>query len=189
MGEPALNLDERFTYKEFKTWPEEERWELIHGAPFRMQSPRTVHQRAVGRLFAQLFRWFEGKTCEPFVAPFDVLLRDRPDQAEDEVDTIVEPDLLVVCDPALVKENGVHGAPDWVLEILSPSTSWRDQTEKRALYERHGVKEYWVLNPDTLDLAIYRWANGQFGAPQGASLKEPVAVGLFPGLELTLTPQ
>jgi len=188
MGEVALNPEERFKYKDLKTWPEDERWELIHGVPFRMQAPRIVHQRVLVKLLTQLGNWFEGKTCEPFVAPVDVLFRDYPDQDEDEVDTVVEPDLLIVCDPELVKDNGVHGAPDWVLEILSPSTTWRDQTEKRTLYERHGVKEYWVLNPDTLDLTIFRLIEGRFQTPEGASLKAPVAVGLFPGLELSLTP-
>lgn len=188
MGEPALNPEERFTYKELKTWPEDERWELIRGVPFRMQSPRTVHQRVLVHLLTQLGAWFAGKPCEPFVAPLDVLLRDDPDQDEDDVDTVVQPDLLIVCDPERVKDNGVHGAPDWVLEILSPSTSWRDQTEKRGLYEYHGVKEYWVLNPDTLDLTIFCLVGGRFAAPQGASLRAPVAVGLFPGLELSLTP-
>jgi len=187
VGEAALNPEEQFTYKELRTWPEDERWELIHGVPFRMQSPRIIHQQLLLNLATQLHGWFQGKTCEPFIAPVDVLLRDYPDQAEDEVDTVIEPDLLVVYDPDLVKENGVHGAPDWVLEILSPSTTWRDQTEKRALYERHGVKEYWVLNPDALDLAIFSLVDGRFQTPQGASLNESVPVGLFPGLELSLT--
>lgn len=182
MGEPALKRDERFTYKEYKAWPDGERWELIHGEPFRMQAPTTVHQRVLGELFVSLSLWFKGKPCEPFIFPVDVLLRDELDQEEDEVDTIVEPDLIVVCDRAKVKRNGVHGAPDWVLEVLSPSTSWRDQTEKRALYEHHGVEECWVLNPDTLDLLIYRLKDGSFGAPMGASLKASAAVALFPGL-------
>ena len=181
-----MKLEERFTYKEYKTWPEGERWELIGGEPFRMQSPTTNHQRLLLNLAAQLHGWFRGKTCEPFIAPVDVLFRDRLDQDADEVDTIVEPDLLEGCDPNKVKRNGIHGAPDWVLEILSPSTSWRDQTDKRALYERYGVKEYWVLNPDSLDLSIYRLVDGAYRAPQGASLKAPVEVALFPGLSLSL---
>ena len=188
MGEPALNPRERFTYKELKTWPEGERWELIAGEAFAMSSPTTDHQRSLLNLGAQLLGWFRDKPCEPFVAPLDVLLRHSPEQDEDEVDTVLQPDAMVVCDPSKVKRNGIHGAPDWVLEILSPSTTWRDQTDKRALYERHGVKEYWVLNPDTLDLAIFRLVEGRFATPQGASLREPVAVGLIEGLELSLTP-
>lgn len=182
MGDPAVKLDERFTYKEYRTWSEDERWELIRGEPFRMQAPTTVHQSLLLDLATELNQWFKGKPCKPFIAPVDVLLRERPDQPEDEVDTIVEPDLIVVCDPEKIRRNGIQGAPDWVLEILSPSTSWRDQTEKRMLYERHGVKEYWILNPDTFDLLIYRLAAGRFGAPEGASLRHPVALGLFPGL-------
>lgn len=134
----------------------------------------------------QLLDWFRDKPGEPFVAPLDVLLRDSPEQADDEVDTILQPDAMVICDPGKVKGNGIHGAPDWVLEILSPSTTWRDQTEKRALYELHGVKEYWILNPDTLDLTIFHLENGHFAAPQGATLKEPVPVKLFPGLSLSV---
>ena len=187
MGEHVLKSDGYFTYKELRDWPEEERWELIDGEAFAMSSPTSDHQRVLIKLVARLADWFESKSCEPFVAPLDVLLRIRPEQDEDEVDTVLQPDLMVVCDPGKVHRNGIHGAPDWVLEILSPSTTWRDQTIKRGLYEKHGVKEYWVLNPDTLDLMIYRLVDGKFAAPIGASLKDPVSVGLFPGLILRLT--
>ena len=186
MGEPVLKMDDHFRYKEYKTWPEDERWELIRGEPFRMQAPSTAHQKLLLDLATVLNVWFKGKPCRPFIAPVAVLLQDQADQAEDEVDTIVEPDLLVVCDPEKVKHSGIHGAPDWVLEVLSPSTSWRDQTEKRALYEQHGVKEYWIVNPDTLDITIFRLEDGRFAKPEGASLKEPVPVGLFPGLVLSV---
>lgn len=188
MGEPAMKVVEHFTYKDVKSWPEGERWEIIRGQAFQISSPKIVHQRALGQLYRQMGDFFEGKPCEPLLGPVDVLFRENPEQDEDQVDTMLIPDLVVVCDETRVSERFIDGAPDWVLEVLSPSTSWRDLTEKREIYERHGVKEYWVLNPENLDLTIFRGERGQFGAPIGASLKEVVPVSLFPGLVLTLRP-
>lgn len=189
MGEPVLKTEDHFTYKDLKAWPEDERWELIDGEAVQMFSPNVEHQRAVLGLAVQLADWLKGRPCEPFVAPFDVLFRARPDQEEEDIDTVLQPDVMVVCDPEKVKRNGVHGAPDWVLEILSPSTTWRDLTIKRGVYEKHGVKEYWVLNPETRDVTIFRHDGAAFGAPSGASLKDAVPVGLFPGLTLRWEPR
>lgn len=184
-GNNALKPKDHFTVRQWRAWPEGERWELIGGVAFNMSpAPRLPHQRLALKLVEQLISWFRGKPCEPFISPVDVYLPDFPDQAIDDIDTVVQPDLLVVCDPAKCRDEGIMGAPDWVLEILSPSTAWRDQTDKRRLYERAGVREYWIVNPDSLDLVVYRLLDGRFTNPQGGNLRQPVASAIFPGLTL-----
>ena len=107
-------------------------------------------------------------------------------KGDERADTVVQPDLMVVCAPSQSREEGVFGAPEWILEILSSRTAWKDQTEKKQLYEEAGVKEYWILNPDTLDLIIYRRAGEGFGPPVGARLSDPVALGVLPEVTLSV---
>jgi Uma2 family endonuclease len=188
-GTNALKANERFTVRQWRSWPEDERWELIGGSAFNMSpAPRLPHQRLSGKLYGQMLNWFRGKPCEPFYSPVDVYLPDSPDQDDDDIDTVVQPDLMVVCDPAKCRDEGIRGAPDFVIEILSPGTAWRDQTDKRRLYERAGVREYWIIHPDSLDVIIYRLAAGRFEDPCGANLRQPVACAIFPGLSLAAEP-
>lgn len=156
MGDPALTPNERFTYRHYKTWPDEERWELIEGQAWSMSpAPLRVHQKLVTRLGEAFASFLRGRTCEVYVAPFDVILP-ASDEPDDDVDTVVQPDLVVYCDRSKLTEAGARGGPDLVVEILSPSTSRKDQKEKFDLYERHGVREYWVVDPAGAWLCVYR---------------------------------
>ncbi|OHE66256.1 MAG: hypothetical protein A2Z99_05710 [Treponema sp. GWB1_62_6] len=185
-GSLALEPGKRYTYGDYRLWPEDERWELIGGVPYAMSpGPLRRHQRLVSLLITQLVNWFEGKPCMPLVSPLDVFL---PEGAEerDDIDTVVQPDLVVVCDEAKLIDEGVMGGPDFVIEILSPSTAWRDQTEKRDLYERHGVREFWTINPETLDATIWLRQGEGFGVPCSGSLRVGLESTLFPGLVLKI---
>ena len=164
MGNPALAPEERFTYRHYRTWPDDERWELIGGHAWAMSpAPRRIHQEVQARLFTELRQFLKGKSCTAFDAPFDVLLPEG-DEDEGEVDTVVQPDIVVFCDRAKIREYGARGAPDLVVEILSPSTSRKDQKEKFDLYERHGVREYWVVDPAGKWLCVYRpGPDGKYG--------------------------
>ncbi len=186
-GSSALKPNERYSYADLLSRPESERWELTDGVPFDMSpSPRRAHQKIVGKLFAQLDRWFEIKPCEPYVAPIDVFLpdegwvRDRDDLGR--IDKVVQPDLIVVCDRDKLIDEGILGAPDLIVEILSPATAYRDVTEKRILYEKHRVREYWIVNPDTLEVQIYLLVGSAYGLPRSADLEESVPVTVFEGL-------
>jgi Uma2 family endonuclease len=155
MGNPALAPGERFTYRHYRTWPDEERWELIDGHAWSMSpAPIRPHQKISGRLFHWICTYLEGKPCEAYAAPFDVLLP-LGNEADDEVDTVVQPDIVVFCDKSKLTRSGARGAPDLVVEILSPSTSKKDQHEKYALYQKHGVREYWVVDPMGKWLCVY----------------------------------
>lgn len=184
--QPHLST-ERFTYGDYLTWPEEERWELIDGVAWNMTpAPSTRHQQVVGELFWQIAGYFSGKPCQAFVSPFDVRLPDA-DEADDQVPTVVQPDIAVVCDPKKLDDRGCRGAPDLVIEVLSPSTALKDQSAKLALYERRGVKEYWMIHPhdETVTVRVLT-EEGQFAPARMFQLGGRAAPALFPDCELDL---
>lgn len=150
----------RHTYAEYLTWRDETRRELIHGTVYVMSpAPNRAHQALSMALSAQLFEQLNGHTCEAYAAPFDVRLAESGPTGEvddDQVDTVVQPDLAVICDPNKLDERGCRGAPDWVIEILSPATASHDHVRKRELYEQHGVREYWLVHPVDRVVTIYR---------------------------------
>ena len=151
MGLPVRMTDTHYTYRDYRQWPDDERWELIHGVAYAMSGPSRDHQVISSNLHGNFWNHLRGKPCQVMAAPLDVFLPTLHQMDEDDVDTVVQPDLLVVCDTEKLRPNGIWGAPDLVVEILSPTTSRKDQHEKYALYERSGVKEYWVVDP------IGRW--------------------------------
>lgn len=187
-GTSPTKRPDRYTYREYRSWPDDERWELIHGAAFDMSpAPRRRHQALLLQISAQLEAFFSGKPCRPHIAPVDVVLSN--DESLDDARTVVQPDAFVVCDPAKLLDEGVHGAPDFVIEVLSPNTAMKDQSEKRLLYETHGVSEYWIINPDTFEVFIYMLTSDRtYGLPAVADLRDGPAVSRFPGLSLTVRP-
>lgn len=171
--------DDRFTYADYLTWADDERWELIDGEAWDMTpAPTTGHQRIVGQLYVALEAALRGHRCVPYVAPVDVVLSD---------DTVVQPDVLVVCDPSKIRTAGVFGAPDLVIEVLSSSTALRDRRAKRALYERHGVREYLLVEPEGRYAERLRLgADGVYGRGELFGSDEVVALESLGGLELRL---
>ncbi len=165
MGLPVRKTEQHYTYQDYRQWPDDERWELIDGVAYNMSpAPSTRHQGLDVELAYRFKRFLEGKPCKVFVAPCDVLVPRVNEQREDDVDTVVQPDVLVVCDPKKIHLRGIWGAPDLVVEILSPWTSRKDQREKFDLYQRIGVKEYWVVDPNGCWLQQYvLGADGLYG--------------------------
>lgn len=184
MSQPAPRIDV-FTYGDYRHWPDEERWELIDGQAYAMSpAPTRLHQEFVVELARQIGNALQHHPCRVYVAPFDVRLP-RRNEADDQVDTVVQPDVAVICDPRKLDDKGCRGAPDWIIEILSPASATHDQIRKRALYERHGVREYWLLHPVDRVLTIYRLGeDGAYGAPDIRALDEPTPVVAIPGLEI-----
>ena len=178
-----------FSYGDYARWPEDERWELIDGEAFAMApAPTRLHQEFVVELAAQVHPRLAGTDCRVYVAPFDVRLP-RGDEADERIDTVVQPDVAVICDPSKLDDKGCRGAPDWIVEILSPSSAAHDQIRKRALYERHGVLEYWLLHPTDRVLVIYRLdAEGLFGKPEVVELEGATPVAAIPGLAIQWPP-
>ncbi len=187
MGPLALKREERFTYGDYLTWSDDERWELLDGIPYNMSpAPAVAHQLILGELHLQLGAWLKGKPCQLFLAPFDVRLPEA-DESDDQVETVVQPDLTIICDKTKVDKAGCRGAPDLVVEILSPGTARKDRTVKFARYERAGVREYWIVDPDEKTVQIFiRGEDGRYGPPRLFVNGDSVNVGIFPDLEIDL---
>jgi Uma2 family endonuclease len=168
----------RFSYSDYLTWTDETRWELIAGEAYAMvPAPTTRHQSVQGNLFGLLFNHFRGKGCRPFHSPTDVKLSDHD---------VVQPDLLVVCDPKKIGEAAILGAPDLVIEILSPTSEARDRREKRQLYENSGVAEYWIVSPYGFVELYRRGEDGRYGAPLLARAGEALTSLRFPDLTVAI---
>lgn len=178
----------RYTYGDYVQWDDDERWELIDGRPYAMGAPNVAHQRLVMSLGAQLHAQLEGARCEALISPLDVRLP-RDDEPDDAIVDVVQPDVLVVCDPSKLDERGCRGAPDLVIEVLSPSNADHDRVTKLALYERHGVREYWVVQPverlvTTHHLEVDPQHGGRFGMVVTRLAEGRHRVAVLPGVEI-----
>jgi Uma2 family endonuclease len=188
VGLPAEKDDRLYLYRDYRTWPEDEGWELIDGVAWNMSPAPSMAHQALSMELGYAIRSFLGKRgCRVFAAPFDVLLPESPGQAEDDVPNVVQPDLAVICDPSRLRPFGCKGPPDWIVEILSPFASRRDMVEKLSLYKRHGVREYWVVDPGNRYVHVYaRLESGRYPDPElyvGAATVRSV---VCPGFELRL---
>ena len=183
-----LPSEPRFTYGDYLHWTDDHRWELIDGQARMMSpAPTLLHQRLVGKLYRQIDEFLDDKPCQAFVAPFDVRLPEK-DQADEKVNTVVQPDISVFCHPERLDHRGGRGAPDWIIEILSPGTAIQDCIRKRDLYARHGVAEYWIVDPDSRIVQIYRQSSeAGYRSGREERARGQTEVGLFPDLALDWT--
>jgi len=155
---PALDKSKRYTYADYCSWGEDVRCELIDGVVYDMSpAPTSAHQRISGNLFAQLYVFLQGKPCKVFYAPFDVRL--DPGAGDDSV---VQPDILVICDMSKITDSGCDGAPDMVVEILSPSTASKDMLLKHRKYLQACVREYWVVDPQLKIVRVHVLKDGRY---------------------------
>jgi len=152
--EPSADIT--YTYADYLTWKFEERMELFRGKIFKMAAPTATHQIVCGNLHLIIGNYLKGRQCKVFFAPFDIRLPVQNRKKDDEITTVVQPDLCIVCDPNKIEARGVIGAPDFVVEILSPGNSRKEIKLKHELYEEAGVGEYWVVNPVEENIIIYR---------------------------------
>ncbi len=173
------------TYEDYLGWGDDMRWELIDGIAHAMSpAPSLAHQRLIGTLYVQLANFFHGHECEVLLSPLDVRLATKgtPDK---EVINVVQPDLVVVCDPDKLDARGVCGSPDWAIEVLSPSSAGRDHVKKLALYEKHGVPHYWLAHPVDRVLTAYSLGqDGHYGRADVATMEGVMPSGVFPGLNI-----
>ena len=188
MADPAVKHDRTYTYGDYRTWPDEERWELIEGTAWNMSpAPRRVHQAVLVELATRIRNAIGNGPCKVYIAPFDVLLPGPDETEEDSVTTVVQPDICVICDLEKLTEKGCTGAPDWVIEIISPSTSKKDFNEKLALYEKHGVQEYWIADPGNRYVHVYLLASGKYPDAPDVYLRDArVPCSVIADLEIVL---
>jgi len=154
----AIKKEQRYTYADYCTWDDGERWELIDGIAYAMSpAPAWTHQDIGGNLFVQLHNFLQGKPCKVFCAPFDVRLN-----ADTYDDTVVQPDLVIICDRSKLGGTGCIGAPDMVVEILSPSSASKDMILKYNKYLQAGVREYWIVDPETKMVRVCILKDGKY---------------------------
>jgi len=186
MPEPKKMTGISYTYGDYCTWSDEIRCELIDGEIFDMTpGPGRLHQEISGELFAQFHSFFKGKPCRVYAAPFDVRLPSRK-EADEEIKTIVQPDIVVVCDESKLDDKGCRGAPDLIVEILSPSTSSKDRVRKLNLYEHHGVREFWIVDPNDDVMRFNLGPDGHYGRPLTFDRTMTLTSEIFPGLSIIL---
>jgi len=179
-----LDLNGTYTYWDYLRWQFKERVELIKGKVFKMSpAPGSVHQKISGNLSYPIHSFFFKKTCAVFVAPYDVRL---PIPRADKDSTVVQPDLCVICDESKIDARGCNGAPDLVVEILSPGNIRHEMDTKFQLYQESGVKEYWIVVPATKAIFVYVLKNGQYEGSKPFAEGMTVESRLFPDLKVVV---
>ena len=183
----ALPLEKRYTYADLLSWEEDVRYELYDGYPMALASPTDTHQEISGRLFLQLSSCLHGKKCKVYYAPLDVRIFEQDGDSPWDVNTVLQPDLLVVCNAEKVDRRGVHGAPDLVIEILSKSTRRLDMLNKYNIYQRAGVREYWIVDPEVRTVTVHTLEDGVYRSPAALYRADAsVPVGVLEGCEVDL---
>jgi Uma2 family endonuclease len=183
----AKKIKKTYTYRDYLTWDDDVRVELIDGVVYDMTpAPVRKHQELLMSLALSFGNFLKNKKCRVYPAPFDVRL---PSEGEgpDNASTVVQPDISIICDRAKLDEKGCVGAPDLVVEILSPATAAKDMREKLSLYERNGVREYWIIHPAEETLMVFLpGKDGKYSKPRVYSKQDTVSVGILRGLRIRL---
>lgn len=184
----AQKLEETYTYtyEDYLLWEGDTRYELYDGEAVALASPTRIHQKISTKLLNQFENYLEDKRCEVYHAPFDVRLFEKKNDPPRRIKDVVQPDLIVVCDLEKLDNRGCKGAPDLVVEILSPTTKRQDITVKYQLYQRAGVPEYWVVDPQKRTVAVHILVNGAYSSPELYTANEEVPVGVLKDCTINL---
>ncbi len=175
----ALAQETLYTEQDYYNIPENTRAELINGhIIYNQAAPARIHQRILGELYTVINNYIRSKNgpCQVYPAPFAVKLRD-------DRNTIVEPDISVICDKNKLTDRGCTGAPDWIIEIVSPSNSSHDYITKLNLYSDAGVREYWIVDPDTKNIFVYHFEKEKFNA-RPYTFDDKIEVGIYDDLSI-----
>ncbi len=184
--EPIAQYGEQYTYADYLKFEYDHMVELIRGKIFRMTpAPSSGHQEISGELYLCLGTYLKSKPCKIYTAPFDVVLPVH-NQKKNTATTVVQPDLCIICDLSKIDKAGCTGAPDLIVEILSPSTSKKDLNDKYSIYEESGVKEYWIVMPQEKLVEVFYLENGKYQRIKAYTADEIISPILFPDLEIQL---
>jgi len=180
MADPIKKEKKIYTYSDYATWYDDKRYEVIQGEAYCMAPGASdIHQDASGELYYAFKHYLRGKKCKVYHPPFDVILPEEEETFE-TASNVVQPDIFIVCDKDKITHRGCCGPPDLVVEILSPSSAKRDTKDKRKLYQRSGVKEYWIADPSNKRIDVYKLEeDGKYGFPEIYAGDDKIRVGIF----------
>ena len=178
-----LDLNRLYTYADYLKWQFEERVELIKGRIFPLSAPNARHQALSGELYRSFANFLHKKPCKVYSAPYDVYLTLN---SRDGGDTVVQPDVCVVCDPAKRQMKGCVGAPDIVVEVLSPYNNVKELKDKFSIYEEAGVLEYWIVSPQDNTFLVNTLVNGTYVTSHPMVAGDTVTTPIFPGFAIDL---
>jgi Uma2 family endonuclease len=180
-----LDLSKTYTYADYLTWRFDEFVELIKGKVVRpMAGAGRQHQVASRNLEFAIQSFLRKSECEMFHAPFDVRLTRSTGNGDAQIQTVVQPDIFVVCDPAKLDERGCLGAPDWIIEIVSPGNTAHDTRTKFGVYEENGVREYWIVYPGQKSVEAYVLEESEYQLAAEYAQSGPMSVATLPGLAI-----
>ncbi|MCO4292483.1 Uma2 family endonuclease [Solitalea sp. MAHUQ-68] len=186
LHEPDFTYGGQYTYADYLQWTIDERLELIKGKIFKMSpAPNRVHQTLTGSIYVFLSNFLKHKPCKVFIAPFDIRLP-RKSKEDKDIITVVQPDVCVVCDSEKIDDKGVVGAPDIVVEVLSPGNNAKELKNKYEVYEESGVKEYWIVSPQNKTFLIYTLVDGLFQPSKLMTGGDVIITPVLPGFVLDL---
>jgi len=175
-------IHKRYTYNDYLKWETKERFQLINGEVYSMASPSVVHQTLQVELLLLFGNFLKGKTCRVFISPLDVRLFPKKDRSDK---TVVQPDLLVICDKNKINKGSIDGAPDLVIEIVSPSNTHSEMFLKYQYYLKASVKEYWVVDPESKMISVYIYENGYYSNNLYEN-NDTIDVTILDGLKISL---
>lgn len=184
---PLPQENKKYTYADYLTWPEGERWEIIDGIPSMQAAPAWQHQAISAALLSQFYDYLKNKPCRVFAAPFDLCMPVLS-ESDDDVQTVLQPDIVIVCDESKLRKTGYFGVPPLIVEISSPSTTRRDRVLKFNLYEKAGIQEYWIVEPDGKYISVFTLQkNKRYGRPEAYTEEDKIPVSIFPGFFIDLS--
>ncbi|HEX9061600.1 MAG TPA: Uma2 family endonuclease [Clostridia bacterium] len=185
---PLPQRDKKYTYADYLLWPEDERWEIIDGVPYMQAAPTPVHQEILNSINVQFYNYLAGKPCRVYPAPFCVRLTSGNEKVNEHIDKVVEPDISIVCDKSKIDEKGCNGAPDLIVEVISPSSVKIDRVIKFNEYEKAGVREYWIVEPVGKLVSVFTLQdNKRYGRPEIYMEEDKITVSIFPDLIIDLS--
>jgi Uma2 family endonuclease len=178
-------MDTKYSYADYLQWGDDQRWELIGGVPYNMSPASTfTHQRVSSNIHRLFANYLVDKTCEVLTAPFDVCLSEN--EKHQEIRDVVQPDISIICDFHKIDERGCKGAPDLIVEILSPGTAKRDRWDKFHLYEKYGVREYWIVDPIHETIEVYLLQENRFGEQKVYTRGDVIKISIFEDCQVDL---
>jgi Uma2 family endonuclease len=184
VNEPDLSFG-NYSYADYLKWTMDEMVEIIKGRVYKLSAPKRVHQTISIRISSKIFNLLEGQKCKVYSAPFDVRLPVKSRKNED-IFTVVQPDICVICDPTKLDDAGCIGAPDLIIEILSKGNNKKELQNKYEVYEESGVKEYWIVAPEGQFMQVNSLVNGKYQPSKLLTLGDEIITPILPGFILNL---